>query len=265
MNRTIPFLVIFLSFIACRQEPQVVTRISKEDFTLNEQRQIGRVLKETIENNYERFPRLSRTGFAEAYNYLDLLLETLLISPNVVHRKDYDWDVTIVRNDMTRTAFITPGGHFYIYTGLLKFLESEHQLAGVISHEIAYADSDFIVNRLKSEYGGVVLGDILLGNEVAQLDEIARSLETLTFSEPDVLNADSYSVDLLCPFAYDAKGVKSILEAVDTTGVTLEWLEIRRGDLNERIQNIEVHAAPCGAEGQLFIERYKDFKENLLP
>lgn len=265
IQRVIPLLVLLCCLFSCQKEPNVITRINKEDFTLEEQKKIGQVLKNAIEENYEKFPRLSETGFEDAYDYLNLLLQTLLVSPTVEHRKDYDWDVTIIRNDTIKNAFIIPGGHLYLYTGLLKFLETEHQLAGVISHEVAYADNDFIINRIKAEYGGIVLGDILLGNDVPQLDDIACSLQSLAFSDVDVLLADTYSVDVLCPFAYDASGLKSILEVVDTTDVPLEWLEIRRGDLSERIRNIETHAAPCGAEGQVFIERYRDFKENLLP
>lgn len=264
-NRVIAFIFILTSLVSCRPEPNHITRINKETFTIAEQQEIGDILQVSIEANHEKFPRLSKTGFSDAYHYLDLLVRTLLASPNVENRNEYSWDVTIIRNDEVKTAFITPAGHLYLYTGLLKFLETEHQLAAILAHEIAYADGDFMINRLKAEYGGIALGDLLLGNRVENLDEIACSLVNLAFSGSDVLNADSYSVDLLCPFAYDASGIKSILETIDSSDVLVEWLETRRGDFNERIQNIANHAAPCGTEGQVFTERYKNFKENLLP
>lgn len=264
-HQVITFLFILVSCWSCRPEPNNITKINKEDFTLEEQQEIGNILQQAIDDNHEKFPRLSQTGFAEAYSYLDLLMQTLLASPNVKNRNEYSWDITIIRNDDIKTAFITPGGHLYLYTGFLKFLETEHQLAAVISHEIAYADSDFIINRLKAEYGGIILGDLLLGNDVNNLDDIACSLLNLAFAEPEVLNADTYSVDLLCPFAYDAAGIKSFLETVDSSDIAIEWLETRGGNLTERIQNINTHAAPCGTEGQVFRERYQNFKETLLP
>lgn len=264
-NRVILFIFIMIGFAACRPEPNHVTRINKEHFTLAEQQEIGDILQIAIEKNHEKFPILSKTGFEEAYNYLDLLNRTLLASPNVENRNEYSWDISIIRNDAIKTAFITPGGHLYLYTGLLKFLETEHQLAAILAHEIAYADSDFMINRLKAEYGGLVLGDLLLGNKIENLDEMACSLANLAFSGSDVLSADAYSVNLLCPFAYDASGIKSILETIDSNDVFVEWLQTRRGDFEERIQNITTHAMPCGSEGQVFTERYKNFKENLLP
>ena len=45
-----------------------------------------------------------------------------------------------VKNDSILNAFAIPGGHIYIYTGLLKYLDSEAALAGVLAHEIAHAE-----------------------------------------------------------------------------------------------------------------------------
>ena len=48
--------------------------------------------------------------------------------------------VRIIDNDETLNAFCLPGGFIYVYTGLIKYLDSEDHLAGVLGHEIAHAD-----------------------------------------------------------------------------------------------------------------------------
>ena len=81
----------------------------------------------------------------------------------------------------------------------------------------------------------------------------------------EVMKADVYSVNLLCDYAWDARGLKSIFERVDSVGTHLEWLDTRQGDLHERINAIESAALPCGLEGRTFDERYLKFKNEWLP
>jgi beta-barrel assembly-enhancing protease len=40
--------------------------------------------------------------------------------------------------DPTINAFALPGGHMFIHTGLLKALDNEAQLAGVMGHEMSH-------------------------------------------------------------------------------------------------------------------------------
>ena len=50
-------------------------------------------------------------------------------------------------------AFCTPGGYIYVYTGLIKYLDNEAQLAGVLGHEIAHADLRHVTDQLTEQYG----------------------------------------------------------------------------------------------------------------
>src|SRR5688500_12810650 len=42
----------------------------------------------------------------------------------------------VVDDDKTVNAFAIPGGHIYVYSGLIKAASDESELAGVIGHEI---------------------------------------------------------------------------------------------------------------------------------
>jgi predicted Zn-dependent protease len=67
-------------------------------------------------------------------------------------------------------AFACPGGFIYIYTGLLKTMDNEAQLAGVLAHEIGHVVARHGVKRLQQVLGIQVLLSIALGesNEVTQ-------------------------------------------------------------------------------------------------
>lgn len=50
----------------------------------------------------------------------------------------FDWEFTLLASD-TANAFALPGGKVAIYTGILRYCETEAGLAAVMDHEIAHA------------------------------------------------------------------------------------------------------------------------------
>ena len=75
----------------------------------------------------------------------------------------------IIKDDNVQNAFATPGGHIYVFTGLIKFLDNESQLAGVLGHEMAHADRRHTSRQLQNEYGINLLLSVVLGENPNQL------------------------------------------------------------------------------------------------
>ena len=65
------------------------------------------------------------------------------------HRPDLNWKFTII-DDPTFNAFATPGGYVYFYRGLLAHFNSEAELAGVLSHEIAHITARHAVRGMST-------------------------------------------------------------------------------------------------------------------
>lgn len=53
--------------------------------------------------------------------------------------------------DKDVNAFCVPGGYIYVYRGLLDFVQSDQELAGVIAHEITHAAHHHMVYLLKRQ------------------------------------------------------------------------------------------------------------------
>ncbi|MBK9015900.1 MAG: M48 family metalloprotease [Saprospiraceae bacterium] len=149
-------------FTSCNKTPDIIISINPNELTTADQVKIGEAFQLTLESNPVEFPILDGVAYPEANAYVSTLFYTMLNTAQVQHRQDYNWSVHILHNDDIRTAFFLPGGHFYIYTGLLKYLDTESELLGVIGHELFYVDSDLLVERMRQAFGGVTLGDILL-------------------------------------------------------------------------------------------------------
>jgi hypothetical protein len=256
-------ILSILLIFSCKKPAENVIHLNKESFSSEEEKTIGATLKETILKLPEEFPVLDKTDYRNAYDYVSTLFKMLINTGKVTLRNDFDWDVTIIYDDDWRSAFITPGGHFFIYTGLLKTLNTESELVSVFAHEIYYAEKGYVVKRLKEEYSD--LADILLENvDPPFLEELARDMNYISFPPSEVNKADDFAINLLCPFQYDATGLKSILDIADTSGTKIDWLSIRPGIENRKDEILNM-AKSCGEEESTFSDRYRSFKMRMIP
>ncbi len=256
-------IILFLASSCRKDNDNIIVHISKEDFSFEDQKEIGETLKSLILDSPDQYKIVEEDQYPEFYNYLNTLMDMLSNTDLVENRSLFQWDATIIHDDAIRSAFITPGGHLFIYTGLLKFIRSESELVGILAHEINYADTNYLIERLKSEFGKEFIGDLLLGHDAPETRHIAHNIGDLVFSSDEVTRADHYSIDLICPFQYNALGLYSFLENADRSDLEIQWLETRPGSSN-RMGKIEEWAANCGEEEQDFLERYDNFKK-LLP
>ncbi len=83
---------------------------------------------------YEKLNSESRYPDEELQAYVSKL-GNLMVSQSEM--ADEKWTFTVL-NDPTINAFVTPGRFVYINSGLLTYIQSEAQLAGVIGHEIGH-------------------------------------------------------------------------------------------------------------------------------
>ncbi len=66
------------------------------------------------------------------------------------------FDVRVIRNS-TANAFVIPGGHVYVYTGLLDMVGSDDELAAVISHELAHAERRHSLKNFRASTAAVAI------------------------------------------------------------------------------------------------------------
>ena len=262
--RLLAIIAIFTFLLnSCKKSEDTLVHLVKDEYDVKDQSEIGESLKKLIFHNPDRFPILNQSEYAEFYTYINTLTGMLINTDKVENRITFDWEAIIIQDDKVTTAFITPGGKFFIYTGLLKFITSENELFSILAHEIKYADSGNLMRRLASEYGKDVIGDLLLGYDLPETRNVAYNIRNLVYEESEVLVADRYALTLICPFHYDAFGLKTFLEAANTSNIEIEWLTTHPSS-NTRIESIEQYARNCGTQEDTFIERYAEYI-SLLP
>jgi metalloendopeptidase OMA1, mitochondrial len=55
------------------------------------------------------------------------------------NKPEYHWEFAVIQEDQMVNAFALPGGKVAVFTGLLKYTQSEAGLATVMGHEVAHA------------------------------------------------------------------------------------------------------------------------------
>ncbi len=71
-------------------------------------------------------------------------------------RPDIEYKAHIVATPVVN-AFVVPGGWVYVTTGLLDSVESDHELAGVLAHEIAHNVNQHAIERMRNAPKGLGL------------------------------------------------------------------------------------------------------------
>ena len=234
-------------------------------FTVQDDKDFGAQVAAEIEADAINFPILDSARYPEAYGHLRRITDTILNSGKVRYRDDFVWQTKIIHDDSTLNAFCTPGGYIYVYTGLIKFLESEDQLAGVMGHEIAHADERHSTEALTKQYGTEVLFAILFGNDQGTLAQVAKGMISLKYSRNNETEADMRSVDYLYPTGYDARGAARFFEKLLDLGTSSgpEFLSTHPSPDN-RVGDITSYWEYKGGKvGETYKDRYDDFKKSL--
>lgn len=227
-------------------------------FTVEQDKQLGAQVAAEIEGNPAEYPILDSAQNPEVYKYLYNIRDKILNTGAVDFREDFSWRLRVIHDDSVLNAFCTPGGYIYIYTGILKFLDSEDQLAGVLGHEMGHADMRHSTRQMTQMFGIQILLDVLAGDRAA-LKQVTGALIGLKFSRKHETEADEKSVDYLCGTDYNADGGAGFFEKIDSMGGAQvpEFLSTHPSPAN-RIENFHNRAITSGCLGRnAFTEEYK--------
>lgn len=202
----------------------------------------------------------------QIYKYLNQIKANLLASDKIKHKNDFAWKLKIIDDDSTLNAFCVAGGYIYVYTGLIKFLDNEAQLAGVLAHEIAHADNRHTTSQMLSQYGLSIAVGLVIGTDASAVVEIGKNLLGLSFSREDEAEADASAVLYMSQTEYDPREVggffKKMIEKNKDTPIP-ELFSTHPASAN-RVADIEAEWKKIGGKpGKTFEKEYVAAKNKL--
>jgi predicted Zn-dependent protease len=208
----------------------------------------------------------------KAKQYLQSMIDKIIASKDVKYRGTFPYKVEVLDDDKTVNAFCTPGGYIYVYTGLIKMLDNEASLAGVLGHEIAHAERRHSTSRMTKAMGVQAATELALGknpnSNVALAANAFTGLGLLKNGRDDEDEADEYSFKYLQSTKWYPGAILYFFEKVKGRGgSSLEELfsthplpESRLENTKKRLKEANI---PPPTEAQLNTKAYQDFKRSL--
>ena len=133
------------------------------------------------------------------------------------HRPNLPWHFTVVDSPDVN-AFALPGGYVYITRGLMAYLNSEAELAGVIGHEIGHVTARHGVRQQSASTAvglGAVLGSILvpgMNNQAgASLLQTLAQAWTAGYGREHELESDRLGAEYLAKTGYRPQAMIDVI------------------------------------------------------
>jgi beta-barrel assembly-enhancing protease len=239
-------------------------------FPISKDVELGKQFDSEIKNSPKEYPILK--GHPEIKAYVENVGKKIIASPEIQYRNQFAYQFEIINDDSTVNAFCTPGGYIYVYTGLLKFIDNEATLAGIIAHEIAHAERRHSTNKMTAQYGlGTALGIASgkLGESGTKIAGTIAGLGLLKYNRSEEEEADTYSFKYLCSTEYYPGAIRFFFEKIGSgrSGGAYERLLSTHPLPQDRFDHVNKLLAEAGNpqpnESNIFAERYKQFQKSL--
>ena len=210
-------------------------------FSEDEDLALGKQMAAQIESDPQNFRIVDKSAYPELYSELEIIKNQLLNSDEMLHREVFAWELKVIDNDSVYNAFCTPGGFIYVYTGLIRFVQSTDELAGIIAHEIAHGDLRHSTDQMTKTYGLKVLATVIAGTEAELLATLGINLLGLKFSRGDEAEADDFAVRYLNDTDYDPKGFALFFKRMESKEGSMGPLQFLSTHPNpeNRVEKIE--------------------------
>jgi predicted Zn-dependent protease len=236
-------LFAVLCTLACATNP--VT--GKREFSLMSEAQEIQIGQESDQQIRQE---MGLVNDARLQEYVDRIGQQLA---RVSQRPTLPWHFAVVDVPVVN-AFALPGGYIYVTRGILPYLDSEAQLAGVVGHEIGHVTARHAAQQYtRSTTGG--LGLAALGifvpatRPATSMASAGLGVLFLRYGREDELQADRLGVDYGAKAGWQPRGVSEMLQtlgridqsAPDKRGIP-NWLSTHPQPA-DRVQRIDALVA----------------------
>jgi predicted Zn-dependent protease len=142
--------------------------------------------------------------------------------------KQFQWEVTVIKDDKTMNAFALPGGKIAVYTGIFPVAKSEAGLAAVLGHEVTHALARHGAERMSqgeltnaalqavgAAAGASGMNPVLSQGAMAALGAGAQVGVLLPFSRAHESEADYIGILLAADAGYDPRESVSLWQRME--------------------------------------------------
>lgn len=209
IKKIISLLILFTLVISCAINPVTGKR---ELMLISEQDEInmGREYDPQITAMYGVYDD------AALQKYVDEIGQRMV---KISHRPNLKFEIKVMDSPVVN-AFAVPGGYLYITRGILAYLNSEAEMAGVMGHEIGHVTARHSAKQQsKAQLAqiGLAAGSVFIEgfDQYAGLAGNAVGLLFLKFGRDDESQADDLGVQYSTKVGYDSHQMADFFHVLD--------------------------------------------------
>ena len=173
-------------------------------------------------------------------------------------RKNLKFTFKVIENKEVN-AFSIPGGFVYVYTGLLKQINSADELACVVGHEIGHICNRDGIHQLEKQLLYSIPTSILFGSgrqkALQQVADTVFTLSMLSYSRTQEIQADTLGMKYAFKAGFDPYGMISFfkkMEELEKNQPLIPLTFLRdHPETKERIKNAEQVIEKLAREKQI--------------
>jgi len=196
-------IAIISLMVACSTNP--VT--GKKDFSLISKDQELAIGAQASKEVLKQSKRLNNPQLQAYVNRIGQMLASKS------HRNNIPYHFTILE-DPSVNAFALPGGYIYITTGLMAYLNSEGELAGVLGHEIGHVTARHGVQQQSAGIASAILLEVLSkkagANTTKSLGQLSNAL-IRGYGRNHELQADKLGAEYIARVGYSPQNMLDVI------------------------------------------------------
>ena len=157
---------------------------------------------------------LSKTPLVQDQDLQNYVNEVGQKLARLMGRNDFKYEFFVIQNE-SLNAFAFPGGKIFITHGLLKEMNSEAELAGILSHELAHSVLSHGFKKMSQSTVNGTLGSILASinpiESVIPLGAAAKVFLDAEYSQEFERQSDMLGTRTLAAAGYAADGLHTVM------------------------------------------------------
>ena len=213
--------------------------------SVTEEMQMGAQAYSQVKNDPKMRPSQDPREIEPVKRVASRIIEAAKRSKYAEIAKEFQWEVTVIKDDKTMNAFALPGGKIAVYTGIFPVAKTEAGLAAVLGHEVTHALARHGAERMSQGQltnaalqvigtaAGASTGNAMLGQAtMAALGAGAQVGVLLPFSRKHESEADYIGILLAADAGYDPRESVHLwerMEQMSSGGGPSEFLSTHPG------------------------------------
>lgn len=157
----------------------------------------------------------------QAQQLVDQIGQTI-VNNTVARSRPWQFDFHVLNDQETVNAFALPGGQVFITEALLSQLQTQDQLAGVLSHEITHVLARHSAQQIaKSELTNGLVGAVGVATgtaDAAQTAAMIGQLINMKYGRDDETQSDIIGVCLMRTAGFDPQGMVEVMQILQSAG-----------------------------------------------